>query len=126
MSAGAAYEDAASELLGRAGLKVLQRNFRCKMGEIDIVCEDGSQLVFVEVRARNNRRYGSAAASVTRAKQRKLIRAAQFFLLRHKGLGTRPCRFDVVAFGPQTQERQNGQANTHQNEVQWVKNAFSI
>lgn len=88
-------EDDALAHLARHGLRLLERNFRCKGGEIDLIMLDGAALVFVEVRQRSGASHGGAAASVTPAKQRRLVRAAQFYLLRYPQLP--PCRFDVVA-----------------------------
>jgi putative endonuclease len=95
--AGDAAEDAALAHLLRHGLELVERNFRCKGGEIDLIMRDGATLVFVEVRARASRSHGGAAASVTPAKQRRLIAAAQHFLQRHSPMPP-PCRFDVVGF----------------------------
>lgn len=92
---GAAGEDAALEHLRRQGLTLVERNFRCKGGEIDLVMRDGAALVFVEVRRRADDRHGGAAASVTPAKQARLLLAAQIYLQRHRT--PPPCRFDVVA-----------------------------
>lgn len=99
---GAAYEDRALSLLVDAGLQPLACNLRCRAGEIDLALRDGDILVLVEVRARAGRRYGGAAASVDRPKQRRLARAAACLL---PGLATRHwqgrlprVRFDVVAF----------------------------
>ncbi|WDZ96041.1 YraN family protein [Herbaspirillum sp. WKF16] len=94
--AGDAAEDAALEHLRRHGLQLVERNFRCKGGEIDLVMRDGAALVFVEVRARAGSSHGGAAASVTPAKQRRLIVAAHSFLQRYSF--PPPCRFDVVGF----------------------------
>lgn len=93
---GDAAEDAALAYLQRHGLVLVERNFRCKGGEIDLVMRDGDELVFVEVRARASGSHGGAAASVTPAKQRRLIVAAQTFLQRYAV--PPPCRFDVVSF----------------------------
>jgi putative endonuclease len=118
MATGDYYEAQAADLLQAAGLVVLERNFRCKVGEIDIVCRDKSQIVFVEVRCRHNRHFASAAASVTISKQRKLIRTAQFFLQRRGWSNSRACRFDVVAISrPQAASK---------DEIQWLKNAFTM
>lgn len=93
--AGQAGEDAALAYLTAQGLTLLQRNFRCKGGEIDLVMQDGAALVFVEVRQRANLRHGGAAASVTRSKQARLIIAAQIYLQRYRMPPA--CRFDVIA-----------------------------
>jgi len=88
-------EDRALAHLSAAGLVLVERNFLCKAGEIDLIMRHGAHLVFVEVRRRAGSRYGGAAASVTPAKQRRLIHAAQFYLQRYRSLP--PCRFDLVA-----------------------------
>jgi putative endonuclease len=92
---GRQWEQAALAHLTRHGLALVEANFRCKGGEIDLVMRDGESLVFVEVRQRASRGHGGAAASITPAKIRRLVRAAQFYLLRYPALP--PCRFDVVA-----------------------------
>lgn len=92
---GSAGEDAALAHLEQNGLTLLQRNFRCKGGEIDLVMTERATLVFVEVRKRADTRHGGAAASVTAHKQRRLILAAQIYLQRYRMPPA--CRFDVVA-----------------------------
>ena len=92
---GRVGEDDALAHLQQHGLALLQRNFRCKGGEIDLVMRDHATLVFVEVRTRAIGRHGGAVASVTAAKQRRLIIAAQIYLQRFKMPPA--CRFDVVA-----------------------------
>lgn len=106
--AGQAGEDAALEHLQKNGLRLVERNFRCKGGEIDLIMQDHGTLVFVEVRKRSDPRFGGAAASVTYHKQRRLIRAAQFYLLRFRN--PPPCRFDVLAL-------EGGNIN-------WIRNAI--
>ena len=93
---GHRWEQAALLYLKRRGLTMVEENFRCKGGEIDLIMRDGDTLVFVEVRQRADCTHGGAAASITPAKIRRLVRAAQFYLLRFAV--TPPCRFDVVAF----------------------------
>lgn len=93
--AGRAAEDQALSFLRAQGLALVTQNFLCKTGEIDLIMRHGDTLVFVEVRARADRVHGGAAASVTYAKQRRLIRTAQFYLQRLRRLP--PCRFDVIA-----------------------------
>ena len=105
---GQAGEDAALEYLTEHGLRLVQCNFRCKVGEIDLVMQDGATLVFVEVRKRADASHGGAAASITYAKQRRLIRAAQFYLQRYKMPPA--CRFDVIAIDGGT--------------MNWLKNAI--
>ena len=90
-------EAAAARLLVGKGLRIVEKNFRCKTGEIDLIAEDGETLVFVEVRARSSSGFGTAAETVGPAKRRKIIKTAQFYL-QSRGLGERAARFDVVAF----------------------------
>lgn len=110
---GHGVETAVSTWLQRQGLIQRCRNYHCRFGEIDLVMDDGEALVFVEVRYRGNTRYGDGAASVTRAKQQRLVRTARHYLARHPQLQSRPCRFDVVAAGPAGDE-----------EYHWIRNAF--
>jgi putative endonuclease len=92
---GRSGEDRALAYLQQQGLTLVARNFLCKVGELDLIMRDGGHLVFVEVRERNNPGFGGAAASISPAKQRRIVRAAQFYLLRCKPLP--PCRIDIVA-----------------------------
>ncbi len=92
---GLAGEDRALAYLQQQGLRLVERNFLCKVGELDLVMRDGAHLVFVEVRERNSPHYGGAAASISPAKQRRIVRAAKFYLLRFAKMP--PCRIDVVA-----------------------------
>jgi putative endonuclease len=96
--AGDAAEAEACAKLEAAGCRILGRNVRYREGEIDIVADDRGTLVFVEVRMRRSDRFGGADGSVDVLKRRRLVRAAQHFLLRHFGAGKRvpPCRFDVI------------------------------
>ncbi len=91
---GATAEAMAAHFLERCGLRVVERNFRRRCGEIDLVMRDGVTLVFVEVRLRRAIDYGGAAASITAAKQARLLKAAGLYLarLRHAP----PCRFDAI------------------------------
>jgi len=112
---GQATEQMALEYLQQQGLSLLERNFRCKMGEIDLIMREGDDnLVFVEVRYRKNAQFGGAAASVTQNKQNKLIRTAQLYL-QIKHLSDR-CysRFDVIAL--------SGAKPPYQ--LEWIKDAF--
>jgi putative endonuclease len=96
LAIGRAAEDAACRHLERAGYGILLRNFRHRLGEIDIVAVEGGVLALVEVRYRSSRRYGGAAESVTPAKRARLARAGAVLLKRHPELATLPARFDFV------------------------------
>lgn len=92
---GEQEEQIACEFLQSKGLELLEQNFLCRMGEIDLIMQDKTGLIFVEVRYRKNAQYGGAAASVTRSKQRKIIRTALFYQQKYY---PKSCmRFDVIA-----------------------------
>jgi len=93
---GARGEEAAVKLLRRRGYTILCRNYRCPLGELDIVAREGETIVFVEVKTRSTEEYGDPLEAVGWGKQRKLARLAQHFLLTHRLHGS-PCRFDVVS-----------------------------
>lgn len=101
---------AESYLLDR-GLQLVERNFLCKLGEIDLIMREGSCLVFVEVRFRKNANFGSALETVNYSKQRKIIAAAQFYLRTHKPMANPAVRFDVIGITG--------------DDIQWVPSAFS-
>jgi putative endonuclease len=89
-------EDIAVTYLNNKGYKIIERNWRCPTGELDVIAEDGSTLVFVEVRTRSGVRFGSAAESITPAKQSRLIELAQAYL-QAQANATQAWRIDVVA-----------------------------
>ncbi len=110
---GAQAEQLALEHLMAAGLRLVERNYRCRFGEVDLIMNDGDALVFVEVRFRRSERFGGAVASVDHHKQRRLITTAQHFLQTHPALQRRPARFDLVAV-------------TEPNTLEWIQNAFEL
>lgn len=95
------------------GLILLTRNYHCRRGEIDVIMRDGNFLVFVEVRYRKNNLFGSAAESVTRQKQQRLLTTASYYLQNEKCNADTACRFDVISV--------SGQHNLH---IDWIKDAF--
>jgi len=117
MEKGSHYESRAAQWLQARGLQIVERNYNCRLGEIDLVCRDNQTLVFVEVRYRKQHGYASAAASVTPGKQRKIIRTAQLYLQRHRELSALHCRFDVVAIAPTHDPAEDG--------IQWLQSAFT-
>jgi putative endonuclease len=112
---GMASEDLAAEYLQARGLKIIARNMRCKMGELDLICLDHEVLAVIEVRQRGLRRFGGAIGSVTRHKQRKIIRAARFFLRGHAQWRKHAVRFDVFAV-------EGSPDGAHH--IVWVQDAF--
>jgi putative endonuclease len=89
-------EDLAAAHLAKLGYKILQRNYRQKCGEIDIIAKKGESLVFIEVKTRKSDLFGSPAAAVTKRKQIQISRTAQDYLARNKLFDT-PAHFDVVS-----------------------------
>ena len=112
---GEAAEDLAAGYLTSRGIPILARNVRCKGGEIDILCLDGTFLTVIEVRQRARGRFGGALASVTPAKQRKIIRAARYVLQTSAQWRDRRMRFDVIVV-------EGIPDGAH--EISWVKDAF--
>lgn len=88
-------ESGAVKLLEDKGLKIIERNYRTRAGEIDIVAKDGDTYVFVEVKARAGAEFGHPGEAVTPSKMYKIAGAAKQWLAEH-GVRSRPCRFDVV------------------------------
>lgn len=116
LAAGRWAEVAAELYLRDRGLQLVQRNFRCRRGEIDLIMTDTDVLVFVEVRYRRTSAFGTGADSITSAKRRRLLAAAAFFLAGASRSRQPACRFDVVSvsrgnYGP---------------DLQWIRDAFSL
>ncbi len=110
---GRTGEDLAARFLQEKGLKIIGRNYRFERGEIDIIAEEGDELVFVEVKARRTDTYGTPEEAVTEKKQKQIYDVADGYLYEHD-IHDRPCRFDVVAI-----EFRNGRA-----EIRHLRNAF--
>jgi putative endonuclease len=113
--AGRHWEKVAADYLTAQGLRICYRNYRCRLGELDLVCDDGSTLIIVEVRARRASRYGQAAATVGSAKRQRIVRATRHLLMTHPDWHDRPIRFDVVAADDITANRPR---------LTWIKGAF--
>lgn len=90
-------ERTTEQILIKAGLRLLARNYRCKQGELDLVMRDADTVVFIEVRYRRRNQWGDAVETVDWRKQKRLIAAAHHYLLTHPHLANQSCRFDVVA-----------------------------
>jgi putative endonuclease len=78
------------------GYRILEANFRCRFGEIDLIARDGAYLVFIEVKYRSSLKDGDSLEAVNRRKQRKIIRVAEYYLCMHQEKTDLPCRFDVI------------------------------
>ncbi|MBH3340116.1 YraN family protein [Pseudomonas mendocina] len=110
---GRASEQAARQHLERNGLRLIEQNWSCRRGELDLVMLDGDTVVFVEVRARRHSAWGGALESIDARKRGKLVIAAELFLQQHSRWTRYPCRFDVVAISTDGATR-----------LDWIKNAF--
>jgi len=112
-ASGIAAEELAAQFLAERGLAIVGRNYRCRLGEIDLIARDGDTLVFVEVRMRSSARFGGAGASITALKQRKLAAAAGLYLSR---LARTPrCRFDAILLDALDARR-----------IEWLRDVISV
>ncbi|WP_405118937.1 YraN family protein [Pseudomonas leptonychotis] len=112
---GDAAEALARQHLEQQGLRLLAQNWRCRLGELDLVMLDADTVVFVEVRYRRHSAWGGAAESVDARKREKLSRAAQHFLQQESRWAKYPCRFDVIAITADSQAPA---------QLDWIQNAF--
>lgn len=113
---GKGKELLAVEYLISQGVNIIQRNFFCRQGEIDLIGIDNDFLIFVEVRYRRNSSFGSPEETVNRKKQYRIIRSARHFLSHNTQLQHLPCRFDVIAI------RNNSYYVGHS--IRWLQDAF--
>ncbi|MGB4074288.1 YraN family protein [Pseudomonas sp.] len=112
---GNAAEALARQHLEQQGLRLLAQNWRCRLGELDLVMLDADTVVFVEVRYRRYSAWGGAVESVDARKREKLSRAAQHFLQQESRWAKHPCRFDVIAINADSQAPA---------QLNWIQNAF--
>lgn len=94
---GSYWEERAASYLTGQGLRILERNFRCRIGEIDLIAREGKTLVFLEVKYRRDLKSGSPEEAVSRTKQRRICRSADYYRMLHGVPEDAPCRFDVIA-----------------------------
>lgn len=114
-ASGRAWEAAAADFLAARGLDVVARGYRCRLGELDLVCLDNGTLVVVEVRARASAGHGSAVESIDARKRRKIVSATRHYLMRNPAWFERPIRFDVVAVDD---------IESAAPKIDWIKAAF--
>lgn len=112
---GLRFEDQARGYLQARGLLLLQSNYRCRFGEIDLIMRDGDTLCFIEVKFRKSLLFGGAAGAIPTSKQRKIIKTALFYLSVHQHLANQPTRFDALLI----QRQADGS-----NQINWIQNAF--
>lgn len=110
---GALAEGSASKLLISKGFKILERNFRCKLGELDIIAEKDGALFFVEVKAKKGIGFGSPLEAVTFKKQRQIVKVAKYYIM--QGKKERACHFSVIGitYNPDGEEK-----------IQFIPDAF--
>jgi putative endonuclease len=109
-------EALAAEYVMGQGCRILQRNFRCRLGEIDLIGQMHAHILFIEVRARAHTTYGRAEETIIWRKQQKIIRTARFFLMKNPWAMKLCCRFDVIAIASQETPPK----------IQWITNAFQL
>jgi len=109
---GSQAEDQALRFLQQRGLTLLARNWRCKLGELDLVMQDGDTVAVIEVRSRARSDWGTAAETVDARKQTRLVRATKLWLARRPDLAEQPLRFDVVTLDA--------------GELDWRREAFDV
>jgi len=112
---GLRYEKQAREYLCAQGLRLLQSNYHCRFGEIDLIMRDADSICFIEVRFRRSLSFGGASASITAAKQRKIVKTALFYLSSNRNLLNQPLRFDALLIQQQADGSQD---------FNWIQNAF--
>ncbi len=110
-------EDLAEEYLRKSGYEIIERNFKCKIGELDIIGKDDKYIVFIEVKARYNNFYGAPCEAVTHGKQFKIYKTAQYYIMIKK-LYNRNFRFDVIEIILSKID------NNHN--IRLIKNAFQV
>ena len=112
-------ENLACQYLENKGFKLIEKNFNCRLGEIDLIMKDKDSLVFVEVRYRRSNNFGSGAESITISKQSKLIKTASLYLQQHAKLNQYPARFDIVSISGFIETD-----NINNIDFDWIENAF--
>jgi putative endonuclease len=118
LTIGNSAEEYANRYLQRQGLTLVEKNYRCKYGEIDLIMKDKSTTVFIEVRYRKSHRFGSGAETVDYHKQRKLLATASHYLQNHTDAAKHPCRFDVISLTTSPAKSKESY------DLQWITNAI--
>ncbi len=111
---GQLAENLACDYLQQQGLNLIERNYHCRAGEIDLIMQHADSIVFVEVRYRSNKNFGSGADSVDFRKQKKLITTAEHYLQKNHARAQQPARFDVVSIS----------RDNEQTPINWIQDAF--
>jgi putative endonuclease len=109
---GNAAEERAAEFLRSSGLELLLRNYRCRMGELDLIARQGNTLIVAEVRMRSSAGHGGAGASITWRKRQRIVRTTRHLLARHPALQSLAVRFDALL------------VDGASGRIEWVRAAF--
>lgn len=110
---GRQAEQNACKFLQQQGFRLLEQNYSCRLGEIDLIMLQDTKLIFVEVKYRGSAQFGAASEAVDFRKQQKIIRSAEFYLQQHPQLSEMQCRFDVISYTGKTEQ------------IEWLTDAFS-
>ncbi len=108
---GSEAESLACQYLQQRGLRLVDKNYSCHGGEIDLIMRDGEYLVFVEVRLRHNEDYGHSLETISASKQKRIIRTALTYLQETEQMDTQDCRFDAIGI-------------SDKDEIIWLQDAF--
>lgn len=117
---GQSMEAKACDFLSQQGLTLIEKNYRTRVGEIDLIMREKQALVFVEVRYRQNQYYGTGSDTVTYHKQQKIIRTALHYLRYHRYSSQQAVRFDVVSIDKNDTDQQK------KSRLDWIKSAFQV
>ncbi len=115
-SGGYVAEARVARWLEQQGVTIVARNYRTRLGEIDLILHDGGRIAIVEIRQRRTTRFGGAAASITPEKQQRLVRLAQLWLQQHPQWREAPLRFDAILID----------GSPEQGPIRWIQQAFSL
>lgn len=119
---GDTTENLAEQYLIKQGLRKISKNFRYKTGEIDLIMEDDQHLIFIEVRYRKNKLFGSGSETISVKKQQRLIQTARYYLQKYNLTESRACRFDVVSISGELDTALKPSDRYH---IEWLPNAFT-
>lgn len=111
---GRKAEQQAENYLVQNGLKTIAKNFYCFAGEIDLIMQEDSELLFIEVRSRKSNTFGTAAETVNKKKQKKIITSSKVFLQKNEWCSSMNCRFDII------------EVQINDGKIHWIKDAFTL
>ena len=121
-------ENIALKYLQEQGLEIIERNFSCKCGEIDLIMHDNTFLIFIEVRYRKRLQFGHPLETITYTKQKKIIKTIQYFLMKHPNYHQFPCRIDAMAIYSELYNKNNSVDHIQDEglKIEWIKDAIQL